>query len=81
MQPFQHQTLPTDRLHNLEYQVTLFRETDLELETAVLAAKASVGHRGWGEVEDLERADPKTEEPVHCFFVIGCDDADFGDGA
>ena len=78
MQPLGHQTLPTDRLHDLEDQVTLLRGTDLELEVSVEASKTSGRHGEWGEVEDLEWSDSKTKKTVHCSPVIRSDDAYFG---
>lgn len=81
MQPLGHQTLPTDRLHDLKDQVALLRETDLELEVSVEASKASGRDGDWGEVEDLEWSDSKTKKTVHCSPVIRSDDAYFGYGA
>ncbi|KAL8636873.1 MAG: hypothetical protein Q9226_009193 [Calogaya cf. arnoldii] len=81
IQPFTHQTLPTDRLHDLKDKIALLRKTDYEFEITLLAAKAAGGNGGWGEVEDLEGADSKAEKAVHCFPVVRSDDAYFGYGA
>lgn len=81
MQPLGHQTLATDRLHDLKDQIALLRETDLELEVSVEASKASGRNGDWGEVEDLEWSDSKTKKTVHCCPVIRRDDAYFGYGA
>lgn len=81
IQPLGHQTFPTDRLHNLKYQIALLRETDLELKISLLAAKALGRNGDWGEVKNLKWPDSEAEKTIHCLLVVRSDDAYFGYGA